>query len=73
MFPYKRVINNETAVNVADEWINSMANNIYNTKWLPMATEPYLTEGMTEGMILTPNIKIEIGRLLIDVERLING
>lgn len=73
LFPYKRVINNETAVNVADEWINSMANNIYNTKWLPMATEPYLSEGMTEGMILTPNIKIEIGRLLIDVERLING
>ena len=71
LFPYKRVVNSETAVNVAEEWINTISNEIFNTKWIPQATPEYVEAGMTDGVILTPNLKIEVGKLLIDIERII--
>ena len=72
IYPHKRVINNETSENVAEDWINTIANKIYNIKWVPEATENYLEEGLTNGVILTPNIKIEIGKLILALERIIH-
>lgn len=72
IYPHKRVINNETSENVAEDWINTIANKIYNIKWVPEATENYLQEGLTNGVILTPNIKIEIGKLILALERIIH-
>lgn len=72
LYPAKRVINADTHVNVAEEWINEITKDIINKEWITAAPEFYENEGKTNGAILTPNLKIELGNFLIEIEGLLN-
>ena len=70
LYPYKRVINNTTMENVVIEWIDRFANDIYNQEWIPMASKEYLPD---TKFVIGNDIKVQLGSMIIDLERIING
>lgn len=75
LFPYKRVINDETSVNVVEETINTVSSNIYSKRWIPVAYEKYI-EGALGNLdiqkLITSELKIMISEFIIKNERKIN-
>jgi len=72
-FPYNRIKNVTTNINVVEEAINEMANNMYTMRWVPLAPHAYINEVIEDGninKILPADLKLKLAELIIDLERL---
>ncbi len=73
-FPYNRVINSDTSVNLIEESINEITNDLFAKRWIPTASDKYVTEvlGVDKNInkILPPDLKIQLAEFIIQHERL---
>lgn len=71
-FPYKRCVNNDTYVNLAEETIGEIASIFYDNKWLPTATvtytEPVIGNGSYSSLI-SRELKTELAQFVIKNEQ----
>jgi len=72
-FPYNRVKNATTNINVVEESINEISNNIYTMRWTPLATPKYINEVIEDGnvnKILPADLKLKIAELIIALQEI---
>jgi len=70
-YPYSRVINATTNANVAEEAINLLAINIYDTKWNPIVGDIYVKELVENRSMLRSvpsDLKIKLAEMFIKLE-----
>lgn len=71
LFPYERPTNETTTVNLADEWINNVANKLFEKKWMATAYDTYVMDGLGEknnNLLLPANLKVLLAEFLIKHE-----
>lgn len=76
LFPYKRVINDKTSVNLVEEFINETANTMFDKKWIPTAYDPYLIDVLGDRniqRILPADLKIQLSEMIIKHEGIIGN
>ena len=71
-FPYNRIKNTLTNINVVEESINELANSMYMLRWTPVAPNKYtsvvLGTGNISGKILPPDLKSKLAEMIIGLE-----
>jgi hypothetical protein len=73
LFPYKRVINETTTANVAEETINELANQMFDKRWISSFPDKYLEDVIPDknkASILPANLKIQLAEFIIENERI---
>jgi hypothetical protein len=73
LFPYKRVINETTTANVAEETINELANQMFDKRWISSFPDRYLEDVIPDknkASILPANLKIQLAEFIIENERI---
>ena len=69
-FPYKRIVNDETYVNVAEETIGTLVDRLFEQKWITQTSDKYTSEVLKDGgKLLTPDLKILLAEFIIKNER----
>jgi len=75
LYPYTRVINATTSANLAEEAINSVANDIYDTKWLTIVDSKYtndVVDNRSQLKMVPSDLKIKLAELIIKLEKMIS-
>lgn len=73
LFPYKRVINEDTKANLVEEMITMMVNDISEVEWIHTADNKYVLEVLPDrssDKILPMDLKLQIASLIIQHERM---
>lgn len=72
-FPYKRVINDTTSVNLVEEYVNEVANEMFRIEWMTKAYSSYIIDalGTDENYVLLPaDLKMQLAEFIIKHEEL---
>lgn len=75
-FPYKRVINDTTSVNLVEEYINEVANEMFKIEWITAAYDTYVIDatGMNDKHIMLPaDLKMQLAEFIIKHEEICHG
>lgn len=75
-FPYKRVINDTTSVNLVEEYVNELANEMFKIDWVSNAYTSYLVDvfGAENNQELLPaDLKMQLAEFIIKNEELNNA
>ena len=75
LYPYTRVINATTSANVAEEAINTIANEIYDTKWLTIVDDKYTSEivdNRSQLKMVPSDLKIKLAEMIIKLEKILD-
>ena len=71
-FPYKKVINEETHVNLAEETIGYISEVIYDHQWIPTADKELVSEVIGDGnfsKLVPSDFKVNLAEFIIQNER----
>lgn len=72
IFPYKRVINSDTQINLAEEAIGEMVDELYRCRLISLVPKDVMDEaigGTTMAHIVTSDIKIMLANFIVQNER----
>lgn len=71
-YPYKRIINGEKAVNVAEETIGVLSDFILSQNWIPNSPPKYIEEVIGQqpyNKVVTTELKIHLAKFIISNEQ----
>lgn len=71
-FPYKRCVNNDTYINLAEEAVSDMAGIYYDNKWIPTADKKYIEEVIGNdnySSLITADLRTDIATFIVKNEQ----
>ena len=71
-FPYNKVVNKDRADNLVEDFINNIANSMYDVRWLPNAPRNIVDEYIPDGELLPTDLKIRLAKFIIKHEELLD-